>query len=223
MNPMALILLLLFLGVSHTTTRFESGGQSTDGNKSKSATGVVYGVGDGQHITSCLLKTDGGSLELAATDDTSFYRFENRDRAWSLGAHWRVTYHDGGEIGLTADTVTFTGIVDNSIAEANRFARQYMQSLAQHDYRQAYEKLSISARRESNFSSFSDMYKDVSVELPGIIICSVEATKVELLLALHGSESDLFQRCEMELAARKWSITRLNRLEPTRTSCWKER
>lgn len=86
----------------------------------RSAVGILYGVGAGQRITSCFLKTPDGVIEFSTTDRTRTGGFNDGERAWSLGAQWQVIYHEITDraLGAGADSVSFTGRVEQSIADA---------------------------------------------------------------------------------------------------------
>ena len=192
-----------------------------------SAVGILYGVGAGQRITSCFLKTPDGVIEFSTTDRTRTSGFNDGERAWSLGAQWQVIYHESTDraLGAVADSVSFTGRVEQSIADAVRLASEYQDLLSNGNYGQAYAKLSPSARQGISFDDFKRMYKSVEVNMSSEIICSHSGEKVVLLLAPQGSEGGLYQRCEMVWTADGWRIDRLLRLESSEGQiprCWEQ-
>jgi hypothetical protein len=185
--------------------------------------GVLYFVGSGNQITECVLKTKSGSIDFSVVKKTQMNGFNPQaedDAAWNLGARWRVVYHDGGKnLGLTADSVTYLGKVE-SITGAQKAAYDYLSLLADQKFEEAYEIISPEAKQNLSFSDFTKMYKDVSIDMRGRIICSHNDDSVELLLAPHGSDGgDLFQPAEVIRIKDKWFINRLDAFKETAKGC----
>lgn len=185
--------------------------------------GVLYFVGSGNHITQCILKTERGWVDFSVVEKTQMKGFNPQaddDAAWDLGARWRVVYHDGGKnLGLTADSVAYLGKVE-SIAGAQKAAYDYLNLLADQKFKEAYEKLSPAARQNLRYDAFTKMYRGVSVDMRGRIICSHDSDTVELLLAPHGSDGgDLFQPAGIVRINGRWFINRLDAFRETGTGC----
>lgn len=104
-------------------------------------------------------------IEFSTTDDTRTNGFGDGERAWSLGAQWQIVYHETTDraLGPVADTVTFTGQVEPSIADAVRLASEYQDLLSKGNYEQAYAQLSPSARQGISIDDFRRMYRSVEV------------------------------------------------------------
>lgn len=161
------------------------------------ATGLLYYVGDGQAILTCLLKTPEGIIEINVVRKTRFINFPAGDRAWDLGAEWRVTYHKSKDAALAfeADTVTYTGNTNSTIADALAVARSFLMALdaENKDYKKAYSYLSAEAQRKLTFTDFKKIYQPVEFTIE-TWVCSHSEEKVVLMLS---GFFDLYQRIEV--------------------------
>lgn len=195
--------------------------RQTGGHTIKLAVGVLYSYGGGSHIQYAKLKTQKGVISFAITDGTrtNFASFKQYQGAfdknwWNLGAEWRVTYEvpndPNDEFGPSAESVTFTGHVEPSIAGANAFAYQYLDLLSNKNGNQAYAKLSSVAKQNLSLDDFLRMYRSVDVSMRAAVVCSHSADKVILLLAPSGVDGNTFQRCEITRVSAGWYINRLS-------------
>ena len=178
----------------------------------KTVEGVLYSVGGGQHITSFWLNTPDGILTFVANDKTTLYvGFQDADAAWKLGARWRVTYRGAALKRETeAVSITFTGQIDEEISGAESAGRQFLDNLANKDYKRAYAQLSPTLKHDLSFDAFTKTYKTVGVDVRSVAICSQSVGEVKLLLAPSGSDAAPYQPAQVIRIGGEWLFNRLD-------------
>jgi hypothetical protein len=187
--------------------------------------GILYFIGSGSHIVECVLKTEQGLVNFSVAGNTQMKGFNPQsgsDPGWDLGARWRVGYRNAGrQAGLLAESVVYLGKTE-SIDNAQKIAYDYLNLLADAKFSEAYALLGGEATQNFSLNAFTKMYKEISVNMRGRIICSHTKDSVELLLAPHGSDGgDLFQPAEISRINDKWLINRLDAFKETAGGCFK--
>jgi hypothetical protein len=187
----------------------------------KTAEGVLYFVGSGNAIISCVLQTDAGAIDFDATNKTRYVGFSPKsedDAAWHLGARWRVSYSKTKD-GTTAESITYLGEV-KAVADAEKLARSFLGSLSDNDFKTAYARLSPTAKQNLNLDDFTKMYKPIEFSMNGVIICSQTDDAVKILLAPHGADGgDLYQPAEIVQLNGKSFVNKLGTFQDTYKGC----
>ena len=186
----------------------------------KTVEGVLYAVGGGQRIVTFLLHTPNGVLTFVANDKTTRYvNFNDADTAWKLGARWRVTYRGALKNSIDAASITFTGQIDETVSGAQEASWQFLDNLANKDYKQAYAQLSPTLKHGLSFGAFTKMYQNVEVYRRAVVICSQSVGEVEVLLTPSGSDVEPYQPAEVIIIAGEWLFNRLDPFTKKPTDC----
>jgi hypothetical protein len=151
----------------------------------KTVIGILCSSSGGEHIRENVLKTPAGFLVVTTKDSTRYSGF-HRQNAWSLGAQWHVVYRASEEFGLIAERVTFTGRVESSLAKVERLVTEYLDALSKNDYRRAYAKLSLTARRKISIDKFKSLYTGIDVNGSNAYVCTYSGDQLTMFIALGG-------------------------------------
>lgn len=168
----------------------------------RTVTGIVYRNTGGQGWRHVFIKTPRERVYFEFSKLSTRWVNLRDPKAWEMGAEWRVILK-----GNFAQSITFTGRVEEPIYRAQEIAWKYLRYIEDEKYAEAYDLLTVATKRKWEFRDFQGMYRPKKGDLRNASVCSHSADWVSLSLEFEGSRA--FQHVEAVKIGERWYLHHL--------------